>query len=369
MEDVLDSDVHRDQNSLPQGYRSNLMTSLPSTPPKTFDDIRALLSNLPPAAEDCAASVRARQADLTKPAGSLGRLEEIVEFLAAWQGRPMPCVEHPRVLVFAGNHGVVARGVSAYPASVTEAMVANFSARGAAINQICATFNLDLDVIAIDLDRPTQDFTKGAAMSEAAAVASFVRGMAAVPDETDLVAIGEMGIGNTTSAAAIYCALYGGKAGFWAGRGTGLDDEGLLRKVAAIEAAISYHGEALADPLDVLRRLGGYEITAMAGAIIAARLKRVPVLLDGYVAGAAAAILHAQNESTIAHCFAAHVAAEGAHADVLVRLGKRPLLDLGMRLGEASGAALAAGLVRAALACHRDMATFAEASVSRKLES
>jgi nicotinate-nucleotide--dimethylbenzimidazole phosphoribosyltransferase len=343
------------------------MTSLPS--PKSFRDIRALMSDLPAPAEDCAAAARARQAELTKPSGSLGRLEEIVEFLAAWQGRAMPSLEHPLVLVFAGNHGVVERGVSAYPASVTAAMVENFAARGAAINQICATFNLDLEVIAIDLNRPTQDFARDAAMSEAATMASFARGMTAVPDDVDLVAIGEMGIGNTASAAAIYCALYGGKVGFWAGRGTGLDDQGLLRKIAAIEAAIAYHKDELRDPLEVLRRIGGFEIAAMAGAIIAARLKRVPVLLDGYVAGAAAAILHAQDEKAIAHCLAAHVAAEGAHADVLRRLGKRPLLDLGMRLGEGSGAALAAGIVKAALACYRDMATFAEASVARKLKS
>ncbi len=345
------------------------MTSLTSVPPKSFNDTRALMKDLPPPSEDCAAAVRARQAELAKPAGSLGRLEEIAEFLAAWQGRAMPSLEHPLVLVFAGNHGVVSRAVSAYPASVTEAMVANFAANGAAINQICATFKLDLNVVAIDLDMPTQDFTEHAAMSEAQALASFARGMAAVPDGADLVAIGEMGIGNTTSAAAIYCALYGGKAGFWAGRGTGLDDPGLARKIAAIEAAISHHKHALVDPLEVLRRLGGYEIAAMAGAIVAARLKRVPILLDGYVAAAAAAVLHAEEKNAIAHCLAAHVAAEGAHADVLRRLGKRPLLDLGLRLGEGSGAALAAGLVKAALACHRDMATFAEASVARKLES
>ncbi len=343
------------------------MTSLTSA--QSFNEIRALTTNLPPAAEDCAAAVRVRQAELTKPAGALGRLEEIVEFLAAWQGRRVPSLEHLLVLVFAGNHGVVARGVSAYPASVTQAMVANFSTNGAAINQICATFELDLNVIAIDLDLPTRDFTEAAAMSEAQALACFGRGMAAVPDGADLIAIGEMGIGNTTSAAAIYYALYGDKPEFWAGRGTGLDDPGLKRKIAAIEAAVAFHKSALADPLEVLRRLGGYEIAAMAGAIVAARLKRVPVLLDGYVAGAAAAILHAQDQGAIAHCLAAHVAAEGAHADVLQRLGKRPLLDLGMRLGEASGAALAAGLVKAALACHRDMATFAEATVARKLET
>jgi nicotinate-nucleotide--dimethylbenzimidazole phosphoribosyltransferase len=334
--------------------------------PRSFADIRTLLRKLPPPAEDCSAAARARQAELTKPAGSLGRLEEIVEFLAAWQGRAMPSLDHPLVLVFAGNHGVAARGVSAYPASVTQAMVTNFASGGAAINQICATFNLGLKVI--DLERTTRDFTSAPAMNEAEATAAFARGMAAVEDSADLVAIGEMGIGNTTSAAAIYTALYGGKAGFWAGRGTGLDDSGLTRKIAAIEAAIAVHRAALGDPLEVLRHLGGYEIAAMAGAIVAARAKRAPVLLDGYVACAAAAVLHAQDKDAIAHCVAGHVAAEGAHAEVLQRLGKRPLIDFGMRLGEASGAALAAGLVKAALACHRGMATFAEASVAKKIE-
>ncbi|MGB7245507.1 MAG: nicotinate-nucleotide--dimethylbenzimidazole phosphoribosyltransferase [Methylovirgula sp.] len=337
--------------------------------PRSFADIRALLANLPGPSEARAAEARSRQAELTKPAGSLGRLEEIAEFLAAWQGRAMPLLDHPLVLVFAGNHGVAARGVSAYPASVTEAMVANFAAGGAAINQICAVFGLDLDVVALDLDRPTQDCTRAPAMSEAETMAAFARGMEAVPDGADLVAVGEMGIGNTTSAAAIYAALYGGKAGFWAGRGTGLDDPGLMRKIAAMEAALAYHKGQLDDPLEVLRRLGGFEIAAMAGAIVAARLKRAPVLVDGYVACAAAAILHAQEEGVIAHCLAGHVAAEGAHAEVLRRMGKPPLLDLGMRLGEASGAALAAGIVKAALACHRGMATFASASVARKLDT
>jgi nicotinate-nucleotide--dimethylbenzimidazole phosphoribosyltransferase len=336
-------------------------------PPGSFADIRALLAALPGPAGSCAAAARARQAELTKPAGSLGRLEEIAEFLAAWQGKAMPSIEHPLVLVFAGNHGVVERGVSAYPASVTQAMVANFAAGGAAINQICATFDLGLKVI--DLERTTRDFTSAAAMSEAEATVAFARGMESVEGGADLVAVGEMGIGNTTSAAAIYTALYGGKAGFWAGRGTGIDDSGLTRKIAAIEAAITQHRDQLDDPLEVLRRLGGYEIAAMVGAIVAARAKRVPVLVDGYVACAAAAVLHAHDKNAIAHCVAGHVAAEGAHPEVLHRLGKRPLIDLGMRLGEASGAALAAGLVKAALACHRDMATFAEARVEKKIES
>ena len=282
------------------------MTSLPPESPKTFADLRSLLRNLPPAAETCAAAARARQAELTKPAGSLGRLEEIAEFLARWQGRDRPALDRALVLIFAGNHGIVAQGVSAYPASVTQAMVDNFAAGGAAINQICKTFALDLKVVPLDLATATEDFTQAPAMDEATTVAYFARGMASLPADADLVAIGEMGIGNTTSAAAVYAALYGGVAAYWAGRGTGLDDAGLARKIAAIEAALARHAAHLSEPLDVLRRFGGREIAAMAGTMVAARRAGIPVLLDGYVACAAAAVLHAQNPELFGHCLAGH---------------------------------------------------------------
>lgn len=331
--------------------------------------LRNLLLDLPKPDAQCAASARARQAELTKPAGSLGRLEEIAEFLAGWQGRETPALDRTLVLVFAGNHGVVAQGVSAYPASVTQAMVDNFAAGGAAINQICKTFALDLKVVPLDLATATDDFTQQPAMTEAAAADFFARGVASVPPDADLLAIGEMGIGNTTSAAAIYAALYGGSAAHWTGRGTGVDNAGLARKIAAIDAALALHARHLSDPLEVLRRLGGREIAAMAGAIIGARRARAPVILDGYVACAAAAVLHACDPDCIAHCLAGHQSVEGAHADVLKRLGKEPLLDLDMRLGEASGAALAAGLIEAAVACHNGMATFSEAQVAGKTAS
>lgn len=334
----------------------------------SLNDIRLTVAALPGADLACEAEVRARQAELTKPLGSLGRLEDIAAFLAMWQGRAMPTLAHPLVLVFAGNHGVAARGVSAYPASVTAAMVANFAAGGAAINQICASFGLDLEVVALDLDRPTEDFTQGPAMAEDDFIEAFGRGMAAVAEDADLICIGEMGIGNSTSAAAIYCALFGGEPAQWVGRGAGVDDRGLAQKVEAIAAGLALHQNAFADPLDVLRRLGGREIAAMAGAILAARLNRVPVLLDGYIACAAAAVLQALRPDALDHCLAAHLSGDGAHRDVLARLGKKPLLDLNMRLGEGSGAALAAGLVKAALACHRDMATFAQAQVAGKTE-
>ena len=331
-----------------------------------FDDIRNLFALMPEAAENCVADVRGRDAQLTKPPGSLGELEHIVTWLAAWQGKSRPSVDRPLVAVFAANHGVVAQGVSPYPPSVTRAMMENFAAGGAAINQICATFDLGLKVFELALDIPTGDITQGAAMDEKSAAATFAFGMEAIAGGADLLGLGEMGIGNTTIAAAIYLALYGGKARDWVGRGTGVDDAGLARKVAAVETAVALHKPHLGDPLEVLRRLGGREIAAIAGAIMAARMERVPVVLDGYVVCAAAAILHALDPHALDHCIAGHLSAEGAHADVLARLGKKPLLALGMRLGEGSGAALAMGVIKASLACHSGMATFAQAGVANK---
>ena len=192
--------------------------------------------------------------------------------------------------------------------------------------------------------------------------------MEAIGGNHDLLAIGEMGIGNTTIAAALYAALYGGPVSKWVGRGTGIDDEGLKRKCAAVEAALTTHASILHDPLLVLSHLGGREIAAMAGMILAARMEHIPLVIDGYVATAAAAVLHAANPAALDHCLAGHLSAEGAHRDVLDRLGKKPLLDLGMRLGEGSGAALAIGVIKAALSCHDGMATFGEAKVDDRAE-
>jgi nicotinate-nucleotide--dimethylbenzimidazole phosphoribosyltransferase len=333
---------------------------------RPFEEIRMLFANLPAPSDASVAAVRARDAQLTKPPGALGRLEELVEWLAAWQGRAQPSIEQPLIAVFAANHGVVEKGVSAFPASVTRQMLENFRAGGAAINQICKSFGIGLKVFELALELPTKDFSEAPAMEEAEAAATIAYGMEAARDGVDLLAVGEMGIGNTTSAAAIYAALYGGPAARWTGRGTGVDDAGLARKNAVVDAALALHAAELKDPLEILRRLGGREIAAMMGAILAARLNRIPVVLDGYVACAAPALLHALHPDAIAHCIAGHVSAEGAHREVLDRLGKKPLLDLGMRLGEGSGAALSIGIIKAALACHRDMATFESAGVSGK---
>jgi nicotinate-nucleotide--dimethylbenzimidazole phosphoribosyltransferase len=331
-----------------------------------FDDIRALLNAMPDADLEAVAEVKARDAQLTKPPGALGRLENITEWLAAWQQRGVPKVERPVVAVFAGNHGVVAQGVAAYPQAVTAQMVANFQSDGAAVNQICKTFDLGLKVFELALEVPTKDITQDAAMTEQDCAATMAYGMEAIANGCDLLCIGEMGIGNTTIAAALAHGLFGGKPEDWVGPGTGVDAEGLKRKADAVSRAAALHVDHLHDPLEVLRRMGGRELAAMAGAILGARINHVPVLIDGYVATAAAAVLFRAHPKALDHCIAAHVSAEPAHRALLAKLGMTPLLDLGMRLGEGSGAALAAGLVRAAVNCHNGMATFASAGVSDK---
>jgi nicotinate-nucleotide--dimethylbenzimidazole phosphoribosyltransferase len=340
------------------------MTIAPPVLP--FDGVRDLMKNLPGADAEAVEKCRARDRDLTKPPGALGRLEAVAEWVSAWQGHYPPRIERPVVAVFAGNHGVVSQGVTAFPAEVTRQMVANFQAGGAAINQLCKTFDLGLKVFELALDNPTRDITRDAALDEADCAATMAYGMEAVAQGCDLLCVGEMGIGNTTIAAAIAYGLYGGKAEDWVGPGTGVDAAGLARKADAVRRAVELHKSHLADPLEVLRRLGGRELAAMAGAVLAARIQRVPVLLDGYVATAAAAILHAMRPDALDHCLAAHRSAEPAHARLLGKLGKEPLLDLGMRLGEASGAALAAGLVKAAVNLHNNMATFEGARVSNR---
>ena len=339
------------------------MTSTSGIP---FDDIRALVKGMPGPDAGAVAAVSARDAVLTKPPGALGRLEEIVAWLAAWQGKAVPTVDKPVVAIFAGNHGVAARGVSAYPPAVTQQMVDNFAAGGAAINQICLAQDLGLKVLDLALELPTGDITQGPAMDETDCARTMAFGMEAVAGGHDLIAIGEMGIGNTTVAAALYAALFGGDPEDWVGPGTGVDDAGLARKRAAVAAALDTHKGRLSDPLEALRRVGGREIAAMAGAIIAARHERVPVIVDGYVATSAAAVLFAMEPGAVDHCLFGHVSAEPAHARALARMEKVPLLDLGMRLGEGTGAALAAGIVRAAARTHAGMATFAEAGVSDK---
>ena len=247
--------------------------------PTSLADFRLELTRLTKADAVALAGAKARNAVLTKPPGALGRLEALAIWLAGWQGRAKPRIAAPQIVIFAGNHGVVAQGVSAFPAEVTGQMVANFQNGGAAINQLAKTFGAALSVVALDLDRPTGDFTQGPAMDEADLLAALQAGWNAVTPGTDLLSLGEMGIGNTTAAAAIACALFGGMAEEWVGRGTGVDDAGLARKAAAVRAGLNRH--ASRDPLEILRCLGGREIAAMAGALLAARQNRIPPGLQG----------------------------------------------------------------------------------------
>jgi nicotinate-nucleotide--dimethylbenzimidazole phosphoribosyltransferase len=327
-------------------------------------DISACLANLPERDAGAEAGAVARNGQLTKPPAALGRLEELAIWYAGWRGEVAPKITRPQVVIFAGNHGVTARGVSAFPADVTAQMVLNFEAGGAAINQLSRNFGADLVVRALDLDHPTADFTQAAAMDEAGFVTAFATGWDSVAAEADLLVTGEMGIGNTTSAAAVAAGIFGGDAGDWVGRGTGVDDAGLQRKADVVRAGLACHADRLHDPLEVLRCLGGRELAAMAGAILRARVLRIPVILDGFICTAAASVLERAQAGALDHAVAGHVSAEGAHRAMLNKLGKQPLLDLGLRLGEGSGGALAIGIVQAALACHSGMATFAEAGVS-----
>lgn len=324
----------------------------------------AALRGLPQADAAARSAAISRQGELTKPPGSLGRLEDVAVFMAGWQGNPLPRLDRGSAVVFAGNHGIVARGVSAFPASVTAQMVANFEHGGAAINALSRAAGLDLKIVSLDLDHPTADFTQGPAMSEDACLAALNAGAAAVADAPDLVVLGEMGIGNSTTAAALCLASVGGSAKDWVGPGTGVDDEGIARKVATVEAGVARHRNALTTPFEILRRLGGRELAAIAGAVVGARTAGVPVMLDGFICCAAVAPLAAACPDILAHCLAGHVSAEPGHRRLLQQWGLDPLLSLGMRLGEGSGAATATLLVRAALAAHAEMATFAEAGVS-----
>jgi nicotinate-nucleotide--dimethylbenzimidazole phosphoribosyltransferase len=341
---------------------------LSAKPVASLAEIRAIMGELPAANEAAGKTAAAREGTLTKPPGALGRLEELSHWLCLWQGRHPPRLDRPRVAVFAGNHGVAARGVSAYPAEVTKQMVANFVAGGAAVNQLCLAADAELRVYEMELENPTADFSRRPAMTEEDCAKAFAYGMMAVEPGIDLLCVGEMGIANTTSAAALCCGLFGAGAKEWVGPGTGVVGEALARKIAVVDEALALHRPQFVDPFDIMRRLGGRELAAIAGAVIAARMAHVPVLLDGFACTAAASVLYAARPQALDHCIVAHCSAEPGHRRLLERIGKKPLLDFGMRLGEASGAALAIQILRSAIACHSGMASFAEAGVSGKVD-
>ncbi|MCJ2181468.1 nicotinate-nucleotide--dimethylbenzimidazole phosphoribosyltransferase, partial [Novosphingobium sp. 1949] len=284
------------------------------------DALDTALATLTVPHREAIAAAQARQDRLTKPRGSLGRLEEIAVFMAGWQGREVPRLDRAACIVFAGNHGVVAQGVSAFPAEVTAQMVANFETGGAAINALAGAAGMELAIVPIALENPTQDFTQGPAMSAIECLQALSIGAAAVDPGLDLLLVGEMGIGNTTAAAALCALALGGSGSGWVGAGTGLDEHGVRRKARVVDQALQLHHDAPRKPLETLRRVGGREIAAMAGAILRARELRIPVMLDGFIATSALAPLVATAPGLAAHCLAGHTSREPGHARLLARL-------------------------------------------------
>ncbi|WP_375616277.1 MULTISPECIES: nicotinate-nucleotide--dimethylbenzimidazole phosphoribosyltransferase [unclassified Bartonella] len=329
-----------------------------------FDDFRALLTNLPVADEFSIILAKKRQKNLTKAQGTLGKLEDIAVWYAGWRGTEKPIVTRPLVAIFSGNHGIVEENVTPFPQSMTQRMVQNFASGGAAINQICIAYDLGLKIFDLALEYPTMNITKDAAMDERSAAATMAFGMESIAGGTDLLCIGEMGIGNTTIASALCLALFGGDVEEWTENGMGAEGDFYQRKIAAVKAAVSLHKEHLNDPFEIMRRLGGREIAAMVGAILAARMEKIPVILDGFVATAAAAILYKMHPKALDHTLVGHVSSEKVHRKLLQKIGKEPLLDFGMRLGEGTGAAIAAGIVKAAVLTHAQMAVLEQESLN-----
>jgi nicotinate-nucleotide--dimethylbenzimidazole phosphoribosyltransferase len=321
---------------------------------------RSALADLPAGDALSAALVRERAADILRPAGALARFDEVAAWVAEWQCTASPAVHRPAALIFAADHGVTAAGVSKYPVDVTAAMLAAYRAGKSTVSAFATVAGATVDAIDVGVGRPTGDIRFESAMSldrfEEAASAGCD---AVVGLDADLLVLGEMGIGNTTAAAAVAAALGGGEVAAWVGRGTGVDDEGLDRKRDAVRLAVDRIAGVL-DPLEVLREVGGAELVAMAAAIVAARHRRLPVLIDGYVVTAAAMPLATARGDALDHCLVGHCSSEPGHRRLLERLGKQPLLDLEMRLGEGSGAMAAVPLVAMACAGITEVPTFGE---------
>ena len=348
-----------------------------------METLQALLATIGPLDERAMQAAQARQDQLTKPPGSLGRLEEIGLQLAGIRGVPRPTIRHKAVIVMAGDHGVASEGVSAYPAEVTPQMVRNFLHGGAAINVLARLAGARVVVVDVGVAAPleahprlvsrkvalgTANMAQGPAMSRAQTEQAIQVGsqvlLAEVERGLDLVATGDMGIGNTTPSAAILAALTGVPVAQAVGRGTGVDDAGLARKVAVVERALEVNQPDPGDALDVLSKVGGLEIAALVGIVLAAAAVRVPVVIDGFISGAAALVAARMAPAATGYMIAGHRSQEAGHRLMLDALGLQPLLDLGLRLGEGTGAVLAMHLVEAAARTLDEMATFDEAGVS-----
>lgn len=319
------------------------------------------LRDLPTCDAEARAAVHARAANILRPSGALAWLDDIAEWVAGWQRTAIPRIERPVGLIFAADHGVAAATkVSAYPTGVTEAMFAAYTQGRSTINAFARLAGATVTAIDVGIGVPTGDIRIESAMSQARFDAIVQMAFDAVEAlDGDLLVLGEMGIGNTTTSAAIAAALAGGETAAWVGRGTGVDDEGLQRKRQAVQESVRRIA-GITDPLEILREVGGAELVAVAAATVAARRRSIPVVLDGYVITAAVLPLHETDAAALDHCTVGHCSAEPGHRKLLERLGKQPLLDLDMRLGEGSGAMAAVPLIAMACAGITDVPTFAE---------
>jgi nicotinate-nucleotide--dimethylbenzimidazole phosphoribosyltransferase len=324
--------------------------------------LATLLVDLPAPDEEARAAVGQRAASVLRPTGALARLDDVAAWLAAWQRAERPGVERPHAIVFAADHGVAAGGVSAYPSEVTVAMLDALRKGAATASAMASALGVTLDVVDAGVGRPTGDLRIEPAMDAARFDEAAALGVAAVDRAAgaDLLVLGEMGIGNTTAAAAVAATLYDEPAMAWCGRGTGLDDEGLARKIAAVDACRVRVRALTTDPIEILREAGGAELVAIAAAAVEARRRSMPVVLDGYVVTAAVAVLAAEHPGALEHVIAGHRSAEPGHGRLLDRLGLRPLLELDLRLGEGTGALAAVPLVKLAAAAVVEVATFQE---------
>jgi nicotinate-nucleotide--dimethylbenzimidazole phosphoribosyltransferase len=318
--------------------------------------------HLPEPDEDARAALRARAAQVLRPTGALARLDEVAAWLGAWQATTRPAVERPALVVFVADHGVAAEGVSAYPASVTAAMLAALDDGVATASAFADEVGASVTIVDVGVGRPTGNIAVEPALDPDRFAASFDAGADAVGRvEADLLVVGEMGIGNTTAAAALCASLFGLTAEDWTGRGSGADDATLQSKIDVVARACTRAGSC--EPLDALRQLGGSEMVALAGAVMAARAKRLPVILDGFVVTASVAPLELLRPGALDHCIAGHRSPEPGHQLLLEKLGKEPLIDLGLRLGEGTGALAAIPLVRLATRAVLDVATFGERGI------
>jgi nicotinate-nucleotide--dimethylbenzimidazole phosphoribosyltransferase len=321
---------------------------------------REALAFLPDPDPVASAALRARAADILRPTGAFARLDELAEWVGAWQRTAQPRIERPAAVLFAADHGVTVEGVSAYPSDVTAAMLAAFTAERSTLHALARYVGAPVHTVDVGVGRPTANLRVEAAMTPDGFAAAFMAGRAAVNAlDCDLLVVGEMGIGNTTSAAALCARLLGGYVARWVGRGTGVDDARYLTKVEVVQDACARTAK-IDDPLEIFRQLGGFELAAMAGAFVEARHRSIPVLLDGYVATAAIVPLWSVAPSIALHCRAGHCSAEPGHRSALDRLGLTPLLDLGLRLGEGTGAMAAVPLVAMACRAVNDVPTFTE---------